>query len=188
VVLRLRAAGISLGSGCRFFGTPVIHRYRGSEISVGNNVEIRSSRTSNVLGLAHPTMITTLTPDARIRIANDVGLSGTIICAAIDVAIGPRSIAGADVLITDTDHHSLNPEQGRHSLLDATAAPIIIGCDVFIGARAIILKGSQIGDGAVVGAGAVVGGRVPSRAIVAGNPAITVGWVGEGMSAARAST
>jgi acetyltransferase-like isoleucine patch superfamily enzyme len=166
---------------------PVIHRYRDSEISIGNRVEIRSGRTSNVLGLAHPTIITTLTPEARIRIDDEVGLSGTTICAAIGVVIGRGAIAGADVLITDTDHHSLDPEQGRNSLLDAAAAPIHIGADVFIGARAIILKGTHIGDGAVIGAGAVVGGRVPARAIVAGNPATTVGWVGASKEASAAS-
>ena len=46
-----------------------------------------------------------------------------------------------------------------------------IGNDVWIGFRAIILSGVQIGDGAVIGAGAVVTKNVEPYSIVAGNPA-----------------
>jgi len=50
-------------------------------------------------------------------------------------------------------------------------AHILIGNDVWIGARAIILDGVVIGDGAIVGAGAVVASDVPPYAIVGGVPA-----------------
>lgn len=46
-----------------------------------------------------------------------------------------------------------------------------IGHDVWIGARAIVLDGVEIGNGAIVGAGAVVTKDVPPYAIVAGVPA-----------------
>jgi Acetyltransferase (isoleucine patch superfamily) len=48
---------------------------------------------------------------------------------------------------------------------------IVIGSDVWIGARAIILSGVTIGHGAVIGAGAVVGKDVRPYAVVVGNPA-----------------
>lgn len=48
---------------------------------------------------------------------------------------------------------------------------IVIGNDVWIGARATILDGVHISDGAVVAAGAVVTKDVPPYAIVAGVPA-----------------
>lgn len=47
---------------------------------------------------------------------------------------------------------------------------IVIGNDVWIGTRATILEGVNIGDGAVVAAGAVVTKDVPSYAIVGGVP------------------
>jgi maltose O-acetyltransferase len=50
-------------------------------------------------------------------------------------------------------------------------ASVTIGNDVWIGARAIVLPGVQIGDQAIVGAGAVVTKDVEPLAIVAGNPA-----------------
>lgn len=49
--------------------------------------------------------------------------------------------------------------------------PIVIGNDVWVGARAIILDGVSISDGAIVAANAVVTRDVPPYAIVAGIPA-----------------
>jgi acetyltransferase-like isoleucine patch superfamily enzyme len=49
--------------------------------------------------------------------------------------------------------------------------PVVIGNDVWIGFRAIILSGVRIGDGAVIGAGAVVTHDVPPYAIATGIPA-----------------
>ena len=62
-----------------------------------------------------------------------------------------------------------------------SVAPVVIGDRVWVGTRAIILKGVTIGDGAVVAAGAVVNKDVPPHAVVAGIPAKVVGsadsWV-----------
>lgn len=52
----------------------------------------------------------------------------------------------------------------------------IIGNDVWIGQRAMIMQGVTIGDGAIVGAGALVNRDVPSYAIVGGVPAKIIGW------------
>jgi serine acetyltransferase len=48
---------------------------------------------------------------------------------------------------------------------------IIIGNDVWIGAKSTIMSGVKIGDGAVIGSGSVVAKDVPPYAIVVGNPA-----------------
>lgn len=48
---------------------------------------------------------------------------------------------------------------------------IIIGNDVWIGTRAIIMDGVQIGNGAIIAANSVVTKNVPAYAIVAGVPA-----------------
>ena len=49
--------------------------------------------------------------------------------------------------------------------------PIEIGDHVWIGARAMIMKGVKIGEGAIVAIGSVVVKDVPPYAIVGGNPA-----------------
>lgn len=50
-------------------------------------------------------------------------------------------------------------------------APIEIGSDVFVGRRALIMKGVKVGDGSVVAAGAVVTRDVPPNCLVGGVPA-----------------
>jgi acetyltransferase-like isoleucine patch superfamily enzyme len=55
--------------------------------------------------------------------------------------------------------------------MSVSKGPIIIGNDVWIGFRSVILSGVTIGDGAVIYAGSVVTKDVPSYAIVAGVPA-----------------
>lgn len=49
--------------------------------------------------------------------------------------------------------------------------PLIIGNDVWIGSRVIILPGVKIGSHCILGAGAVVTKDVPNYAIVGGSPA-----------------
>lgn len=51
---------------------------------------------------------------------------------------------------------------------------IVVGEDAFIGARAFLMPGIEIGEGAVVGACSVVTKDVPSHTVVAGNPAKVV--------------
>lgn len=53
----------------------------------------------------------------------------------------------------------------------AEYAPIEIGHDVWIGARAIIMGGIKIGDGAIIAAGAIVTKDIPPYSVVGGVPA-----------------
>jgi acetyltransferase-like isoleucine patch superfamily enzyme len=58
----------------------------------------------------------------------------------------------------------------------ATKGDIVVGNDVWIGQRAIILSGVKIGDGSVVAAGSVVTQDVEPYSIVGGNPARLIRW------------
>ena len=51
------------------------------------------------------------------------------------------------------------------------AKPITVGADAWIGARAMILPGCDIGTGSVIGAGSVVTRPTPDWSVSAGNPA-----------------
>ena len=53
----------------------------------------------------------------------------------------------------------------------ASAQPVIIDDNVFIGANAVVIEGIHVGEGAVVAAGSVVIEDVPAGAVVAGVPA-----------------
>lgn len=50
-------------------------------------------------------------------------------------------------------------------------APVVIGNQVYIGVRAIILPGVTIGDNCIIAAGAVITKDIPSNSVVAGVPA-----------------
>ena len=54
-----------------------------------------------------------------------------------------------------------------------------VGKGASIGANATIVCGHDIGPYAFIGAGAVVTKTVPAFALVVGNPAKQIGWVGE---------
>ena len=65
-----------------------------------------------------------------------------------------------------------------HAILDAAtgerlngADDVTIGAHVWLGLRAVVLKGAAIGAGTVVGAGSVVCGALPETAVCAGVPA-----------------
>jgi len=87
-----------------------------------------------------------------------------IVCAK-SVSIGKGCAIARDVIIRDWDAHRLL-NTGHE-----TAKAVCIGEHVWVGIRAMILKGVTVGDGAVVAAGSVVTKDVPSKCLVAGVPA-----------------
>ncbi len=172
----LRCLGLTYGRGCSFVGRPIVTLCDGAQISLGDDVRLFSRENSNPAGLPHPTILAALAPDSVITIGNGTAVSGASIAARVRVTIGQRVSIGAGASIWDTDFHPLNPYQRRqHPTRDATCLPVTIHDDVFIGARAMILKGVTIGAGAVVGAGAVLTKDVGTYQIVAGNPAVVIG-------------
>ncbi len=81
------------------------------------------------------------------------------------IKIGNHVFMGKGVMIRDSDNHYINGADINE------AEPIVINDNVWIGLRAIILKGVTIGEGAVIAAGAVVTHDVPPRTLVGGVPA-----------------
>lgn len=57
--------------------------------------------------------------------------------------------------------------------------PIIIGDNVFIGMKAIIMPGVNIGDNCIIGAGSIVTKDMPSNSIIAGVPAKVISTLDE---------
>ena len=96
---------------------------------------------------------------------------GTRILVAESVTIGAGCTFSWDVQVLDNDFHAITLD----GVQQPSTAPIVIGDRVWVGTRAIILKGVTIGDGAVIAAGAIVTKDVPPNAVVAGIPAKVVG-------------
>lgn len=106
----------------------------------------------------------------NIKIGKDVFVnSGCCFQDQGGVTLGDGCLVGHNVVFATLDHDKCPSKRG-----DMTAAPIVVGKDVWIGAHATILKGVTIGDGAIVAAGAVVTRDVPPNTIAAGVPARVV--------------
>ena len=104
----------------------------------------------------------------RLQLGRNSYMNASLIQCASTIAIGDGCAIAGDVLIQDTDFHSVLDENGNEK---ERAKPITIGNHVWICAKATVLKGVTIGDGAIVAAGAVVTKDVPAHALVGGNPA-----------------
>lgn len=112
--------------------------------------------------------------DARLEIGDFTFVGrGTEFDIAHAVTVGSHTVIAPDCFITDHNHGTaaaLRIDQQR-----CTTGPVVIGSDVWLGTKVVVLAGVRIGDGAIVGAGAVVTRDVPPMTIVAGVPAVPIG-------------
>lgn len=93
----------------------------------------------------------------------------TITCGS-EIHIGKNVHIAREASIRDYDGHYIESPSYR------TAKPVYIGDNVWIGYRALIMKGVTIGEGSIIAANAVVTKDVPPHCIVAGNPARIIRW------------
>jgi acetyltransferase-like isoleucine patch superfamily enzyme len=180
-VLPLLGRAIARATGRE--ATGVEARLRGLLARVAHGPNLRVGRNVQLVG-----------PE-KIRLGRDVSLLGNAYVNATgargSVAIGDRthvdqfcvlygqgglSIGNGCAIASGVIVYSQTNQVGQDAeapVLDQPVvyAPVHIGDDVWIGARAVILPGVTVGDHAVIGAGAVVRADVPAWAIVAGVPA-----------------
>jgi acetyltransferase-like isoleucine patch superfamily enzyme len=164
----LRIKGVTLEKNCAFFGTPVVVRYPLSMIHIHPGCTIRSDLHSNLIGLNHKTIIATLGKNAEISIGSGTGISGATIAAAQRVIIGSNVLCGANVLITDSDWHSVTPA-GRLNQ-NSKSEPVHIEDNVWLGVNTVVLKGVTIGRNSVIGANSLVLRDIPPNVVAGGNP------------------
>lgn len=93
----------------------------------------------------------------------------SILCARDLIAIGMDCLIAEHVTIRDQDHKFgpgiVTAEAGFFT------APIIIGNNVWIGAKATVTRGVNIGDNCVIGANSVVTSDIPANSVAVGIPA-----------------
>lgn len=177
--LVMKMSKVEYGKNLLLKGVPIIFNKGGARLKIGDNVTVKSSFLSNLVGLYSRTIIVTRAPGAEIEIGDNVGISGATIYARKKISIGENTCIGGNCKILDNDFHPIEAE-ARNKLLrdenggDSDLVPsreIKIGKNCFIGCNSIILKGTVLGDGCVVGAGAVVCGKFEDNCVIAGNPA-----------------
>lgn len=107
-----------------------------------------------------------------IEIGNNVFIGNrSTISTKVQVKIGDNVMFGPEVMIIGGDHNfSTVGIPMIQSKKGGCNFPIVIENDVWIGARALILKGVKIREGSVIGAQSLVNKDVLPYSINAGNP------------------
>jgi acetyltransferase-like isoleucine patch superfamily enzyme len=118
-----------------------------------------------------------LGPNGEVRIGNYCTLVGAIICSDRRIVIQDYVFIAHEVVLADSfaaTPFTATPEDWKEDKVQtqqSSPVSILIGENAWIGARAVLLGGTRIGEGAIVGAYSVVCQDVPPYTIVAGNPA-----------------
>lgn len=116
----------------------------GKDLAIRKNVSIRCRKGANlILG-------------NRIYFNNNC-----VLTCRNKIIIGDDTSFGPNVIIFDHDHDYKSKNRGSEFI----SKEITIGKNVWVGANACILKGSNIGDNCVIAAGAVVNNEVPKNCI-----------------------
>lgn len=144
--------GCSIGDGTRIwhFSHIMSNCTIGEKCNIGQNVVVSPGV---ILG-------------NNVKVQNNVSIYTGVSCDD-DVFLGP-SIVFTNVI---------NPRSAINRR--DQYAKTHVGKGASIGANATIVCGHDIGEYAFIGAGAVVTKNVPAFALVVGNPARQLGWVGE---------
>ena len=144
--------GCSIGNGTKIwhFSHIMPNCTLGEKCNIGQNVVVSSGV---ILG-------------NNVKVQNNVSIYTGVICDD-DVFLGPSMV------FTNV----INPRSAINRR--DQYAKTHVGKGASIGANATIVCGHDIGEYAFIGAGAVVTKNVPAFALVVGNPARQLGWVGE---------
>lgn len=150
---------VRIGTKCRFAEGVILRATDGGSIELGARVSL----ASNVQIVAQ---------HGKVVIGDDVHIGvGSIIVCREGVTIGADTLIAEYVVIRDQDH-----ETARRPIRSSgfSTGPIQIGRDVWLGAKATVLRGVTVGEGSVIGAHALVNTNIPPNMIAVGIPARVV--------------
>jgi acetyltransferase-like isoleucine patch superfamily enzyme len=97
---------------------------------------------------------------------------GSVVVARESISIGENVLIAEHVTIRDQDH-AIAPTEGQ-GRVGFTSSPIVIGDNVWLGAKVTVIQGVTIGNNVVVGANSVVTHDLPDNCVAVGAPARVV--------------
>lgn len=101
---------------------------------------------------------------AKLRLGDNVFVNrNTIMVCHKEISVGDGTAIGPNVCIFDHDHRYGPDGFKTKEFKDGT---VRIGKNVWIGAGAVILRDTDIGDNCIIGAGTVVKGTVPANTMI----------------------
>jgi acetyltransferase-like isoleucine patch superfamily enzyme len=146
-----------VGRRVRTYGRPRVMNFGGS-MSIGDRSTVFSNTVRSEF-VVHS--------GGRIEIGSGVFLNyGASVSAHELVRLGDGCQIGAYANFMDNDYHRVGDLWAP-----SESGPIILGRNVWLGERVVVLKGVSIGDNSVIGAGSVVTKSVPANCLAAGVPA-----------------
>lgn len=163
--IRVHGSGntVRIGSFCRLYGANITIEGDSNTITLGDYV------------YANGVDLYMEDNGGTIRVGDHTTFAGAAHLACIEgreCSVGSRCLFSSDVVIRVGDSHSLLDLQGSRI---NPSADVHIGDHVWVGARAMILKGVNIHRDCVVGTGAVVTKGTPGpNCALGGNPASVV--------------
>lgn len=104
-----------------------------------------------------------------VTIGRNTLLNGCWIGSVRSIQIGDECLI-SDCFLQDSDYHNLEPHLRFAPPGPKVSAPIVIERNVWVGARATIMKGVHIGQDSVIGLGSIIRKSVPPGVVVIGNP------------------
>ena len=157
---------VVVGEGSWLYSSFAFVQYAGARgMTIGNNTGVYQGSIFDI------------GPDGDVHIGDYVSLGSAVISTNSRVSIGDFSLISFQVVIADNPYavpwSSRAAIEGQGS--SSSDRDVIIGDNVWIGARSVILGGARLGEGAIVGAFSVVDSEVPPFSVVVGNPAHIVG-------------
>src|SRR5881392_54878 len=157
--LKLRWRGRLQTDGLCFVGP-------GVQFEIGKDAVVRLGRWSWV---GHGSKIRAHEGEVEIGAKSVLGQECTI-SAFQHVSIGRECIVADRVMLIDFDHGVVEVERPiRHQGI--YKRDVRVGCNVWMGYGACVLRGVTIGDNAIVGTSSVITKDVPDNAVVGGVPA-----------------
>lgn len=152
--------------------------FGGKPVQLGENVSIIGRHENFTAGDNFKVSpdVKLVARNASMRIGKNVFINyGSFLSADNGgLTIGDDCKLAMDIVIVCGKHEINRDHPVREQ--EYSGYPVVIGDDVWIGTKAVILGGISIGDGAVIGAGAVVSKNVAPYEIVGGVPARNIGY------------
>lgn len=150
-------------------------------IYVGKNSLLRDSNifikgNNNILYIGEDCAVNNLSiildnEGSEIKIGNKTSIAKAQIVSLepYKIEIGEDCMLSYDIEIRNTDSHKIYDKNANKRINEGNS--VRIGNHVWLGMRAIILKGVNIEDNSIVAAGSIVTKNVKANTIVSGNPA-----------------
>ncbi len=184
----IRGNGVTIKKGYKMRGFVYFDCHDTAHVTIGEKFVANSGFFYNHIGRQQTTAIIAKR-HSTIKIGNNVGMSSCTLVSQKKISLGNNVRIGGNVVIYDSDFHSLNVEERTNVPEIKTGIrckEVIIEDNVFIGSHVTILKGSHIGENSVIGACSVISGNVPPNEIWGGNPAKFIKKIKSGFDYAEA--